>query len=385
MVTPDDTFHNHYQIDYVADDQPECLIYRATDRRTLQPVLIAELPHEDEASLQGTQLLAREVAAVQDPALLPLYEHFADSLTYYMIVGDPGGYELERTLPHSLPAASFTLRQANRLLSIFDALHNHQRTLLIGDLHTTDLWASPEGDLSLAPFALLRPTRAGILPYRAPELESSAGEPTPASDLYALGAVLYHLLTGWSPPTAAQRLAGTPLNAPRSLDSQIAPLLEQVILRALALQRSDRYQTAREMRQALELVRLMHDADAAGDTPPPASMPPAIVAQPVETLFPAYDAAYQAATPADLLPAEHPQEEAAPDDAEDRAALDTSANEPFQANTCLIVTLVVLCVMAMGICLIAGFFFLAGPGRSFLIEEAPWDSLIVSCWWLLAC
>ena len=69
--------------------------------------------------------------------------------------------------------------------------------------------------------------------------------------------LFYQLLTGWLPPNAAQRSGGTPLNPPRSLNAQVSPLAEQAALRSLELKKGNRYQAAREMRQALETVQMM--------------------------------------------------------------------------------------------------------------------------------
>jgi serine/threonine protein kinase len=354
MLKPDECFHEHYQISYIAAEQPECSVYRAYDQHSARPVLIAELPQEDEEALAATRLLAQEVAALYEASLLGIREHFAAEQAYYMVVDDPGGHDLERTLQHEAAsppeqqqrAGLAMLDQAGRLLNALEALHNHKPPLLVGELHPGDVWSSAEGTLYLAPFALLRPVQAGMVAYRAPELETEpAGEATPASDLYALGAVCYHLLTGWPPPTAALRLAGTPLNAPRSLRADIPPLLDRVIIRALDVQPANRYQTVYEMRHALALAHLPVPPAAPDESRQPVAHAPA--------------AADASEPPVPLHPGrvQPPQAQPAP-------ASTTSVQEQDN-NACLLIALLVLAVLALSICAV-GIFFLLGPGRTLL-------------------
>lgn len=363
MLAPDTQFQERYRISYVADDQPECVLYRAYDQQTRKRVLIAELPQEDEAALRSTRSLAQEVVTLHVPGLLPVQQHFSDGLTYYMTVDDPGGQDLERyvhdqaTLAtlHNQAIGTGMLPEITRLLTVFEALHNRPQPLLVGDLHSSDVWTSPDGDLYLAPFALLRPIAAGQSPYRAPEVDDPTGEPTTASDIYALGAVCYHLLTGWTPTVAALRVAGTPLNAPRTLNGQIASLLDQVIQRALHLEPHNRYQTVQALQQALDLVQFLE-----GETGVVKVYP---VPLPEDERY-ADSSAVESSPHGVDIPAEQP----APIvlvAAEPLDAPDQPQSAPAQINTCLIVALLILGLMAMTVCVI-GVFLLFGPGRTFL-------------------
>lgn len=259
MLSPESTLHERYRITYVVDERPDGVIYRAIDNQQSMRVLIAELPQPTEAALKNVQLLAEQIVGVNTPGLLPLRDHFTQGLTTYLVADDPGGQDLERVArDRGGPLAEHeVLTYIDRLLGALDTLHNRTPPLLLGDLRPTDLWSSLDGGLFLAPFALARYVNAEPSPYRAPELHDAQAEPNTSSDSYAIGAVLYQLLTGWAPPTAAQRQAGTPLNSPRLLNARVSALAEQLALRALELKPANRYQQAQEMRSALETVRLM--------------------------------------------------------------------------------------------------------------------------------
>jgi len=259
MLAADSILHDHYRITYLVDDRPDCRLYRAIDQRQSLRVLIAELPQPSDAAVRDVQLLAGQITSASAPGLLALRDHFADGMSYFLVSDDVGGQDLDRAARDRggpLPEDE-VLSTVDRLLGALDALHSRSPALFLGDLRPTDLWSSPDGGLFLTPFPLVRHIGAENSPYRAPELHDARAEPTTASDIYALGAVLYQLLTGWAPPTATQREGGTPLNAPRALNARVSVLAEQLALRAIELKPANRYQQAREMRSALETVRLM--------------------------------------------------------------------------------------------------------------------------------
>src|SRR5919204_1874912 len=106
----------------------------------------------------------------------------------------------------------------------------------------------------------------GTAAYLSPEL-ARGGEPAPAADVYALGVVVYQLLTArlpWEGTTLAElamrRESEVPL-APTTYDPDVPDTLSGAVLRALAPDPAERYSTARELSRALR-------AGLAGMTPP---------------------------------------------------------------------------------------------------------------------
>jgi hypothetical protein len=369
MLAPNDVFQEHYRISYVADEQPGCTLYRAYDEHAAQPVLLAELPQDDASALREAETLAHATASLQAPGLLALQRWFSAGQALYMVVDDPGGQDFARAV-HSQAVRAATPPtpnngvpgQVGRLLSVFEALHTHQPPLLMGDLLASDIWAAPEGSLSVAPFAVLRPIGQERATYQAPELADQQAAPTAASDLYALGAVYYHLLTGWAPPAAALRSAGTPLNAPRELNAHISPMLERVLLRLLAMEPDERYQSVGELRHALELVHMIEDGMAAPHNATQAAAAglsdteagAAVLASRQEFLPPSVAAA--AGTPPAAIvpttPTPAPAVEAPPED-----------------STCLLVAAGLLLVVAL-LLGAALYYFFFGPGVDLLFDRA---------------
>ncbi len=369
MLAPHDTFHDHYQISYLVDQQPGCVLYRAYDQHAARSVLVAELTHADEDELQATAELVAAVAALDIEGLLPLHEHFADGTRYYLLMDDPGGQDLARAIhsrTYGVEPGIQAAQQCERLLALVAALHQHQSPFLLGDLHAADIWLSETGELTLTPSALAHPVGAGETPYRAPELDDQNTAPAAASDVYALGAVCYHLLTGWTPPTAAQRAAGTPLSAPRFLDARLAAPHEKIILRALQIQGNERYQTVREMHQAMQLANMLQEIEPDAATTPAA--PPAASSE----------APYASPHP----PQETPDELTAVEESAPLATLETvdeiaPQTQPQAGGVgCLMTVAVLLLLLAIALS-VAGWYFLLGPGSSLLSFIAP-DHLTAS-------
>ncbi len=361
MLALESVLHDHYRITYVIDERPDCVIYRAIDMRESLRVLVAELPLPSDAAVPDVCALASQITAVSVPGLLALRDHFAEGTTYYVIADDPGGQDLDRVARDRggpVPESE-VLTLIDRLLNVLDVLHERTPPLVMGDLRSTDLWSSPDGGLSLAPFVLARHVGSEPSAYRAPELHDAQAEPTPSSDLYAVGAVLYQLLTGWPPPTAAQREAGVPLNAPRNLNARISALAEQLALRALEKKPANRYQRAREMRSALETVRLMAGRPLGALAPIEAPLASASLTAPTPPVEPVTAYGPPPAAPPYGQPA--PGTYAAPS----QYAAGYTQVPPSQpavpaptariSNGCLIAIAVSLALVALTICLVGAF------------------------------
>src|SRR5258706_6970702 len=281
MLPPDFTIHNRYRVNAVVDERPGSWVYRGRDDQSGRFVLIAALPAEGDEAHEDLALVAGQIATVRNDVLLPLIDHFAEGDRYYLVCDDPGGQDLERTLRARggpLPESG-AFPQMVWLLGALEYLHGQRPPLYLGDPTPNDLWIGEDGTWRLTPFTLARPIGHTPSPYRAPELAEPNVDMNAASDLYAVGALLYHTLTGMPPTSAEQQAACAPLICPRSLNPAISLLGEQALLRALQLRAVNRYQAAREMRTAIETIHMM-GGRSLGLGPDVLSVPPG-AAQPV--------------------------------------------------------------------------------------------------------
>lgn len=153
------------------------------------------------------------------------------------------------------------------LLDVLEGLaYAHSEGMIHRDIKTANVLLTRRGEAVLADFGIAQiigSTRLtmsgalmGTLNYMAPE-QGLKGESDVRSDIYSLGIVFYEMLTQRTPFEADTPLAilmkhlNDPLPLPRQIDPTIPEPFERVVLKALAKDPADRYQSAADMSRAL--------------------------------------------------------------------------------------------------------------------------------------
>jgi serine/threonine protein kinase len=168
--------------------------------------------------------------------------------------------------------AEQVLNWADQLLDALDYLHTQDPQIIHRDIKPQNLKLTPRGQIILLDFGLAKgqaseisriTTSASIFGYTpnyAP-LEQIQGLGTDArSDIYALAATLYHLMTGVKPPDALTRAAAIvngqpdPLKPAHEVISSVPAGSAAVLQKAMAQNRDQRYASAAEMRRAFHGV-----------------------------------------------------------------------------------------------------------------------------------
>ena len=214
----------------------------------------------------------REGAALQrldHPNLVALRGRGTYRGGHWLAMDYVAGGSLEERLKLKGPWPSHAAREL--LISLCEGIsHAHQAGILHRDLKPANvLLRAVDGQALIADFGLALPldvsqhlTRTGEIlgspGYLAPE-QCGLNLPTsPATDVYGLGALLYCVLTGHPPLTGPSLLAmldkvlNQPPAPPSALVENLDPALEAICLRCLAKDPSERYQSARELREALQ-------------------------------------------------------------------------------------------------------------------------------------
>ncbi|MGB6744408.1 MAG: serine/threonine-protein kinase [Terracidiphilus sp.] len=261
---------DHYRLDATVARSGMSTLYRATDLRSGRQVAI-KVPHaEMEADPILLERFAREQQIGRDldhPGIVKTCDG-EDRSRLYMVIEWVDGRLLrsimneERKLP---------VERAIRItLGICDALdYMHKRGVVHRDLKPENIMVGEGDSIKLIDFGIAmkedarRLTYTGMSPalgtpdYISPEqVKGQRGDQR--SDIYALGVMLYEMLTGTTPfsgpnPLAVmnERLLVDPKPA-RSLNAAISPQLEEILFRALERDPRHRYATAAEMAWELE-------------------------------------------------------------------------------------------------------------------------------------
>ncbi len=208
---------------------------------------------------------AKVVATLRHPNIVQVYDFDAEGGLYYMVMEFIDGGTL-KTLLETMQArgASVSLDDAVRIiLSVGSALkYAHSRGMVHRDVKPANVMITSDGHVILTDFGIAKIVSAtkltasgamvGTPAYMSPE--QGRGEPgDERSDLYSLGVMLYQMVTGRLPYDADTPVAlvlkhiNEPLPLPTALRPDLSPEIEHVIVKALAKNPADRYQTVNAM------------------------------------------------------------------------------------------------------------------------------------------
>lgn len=203
---------------------------------------------------------ARLSAKLRHPNIIAVHDYGSDAGDFYMVMEYVDGVSLEEALRQELPTelALFSL------LDICDALeYAHGQGIIHCDLKPSNVLLDSQGKAKLTDFGLAQQgemqqdekTLAGTIQYLAPELLKGGGKNSIASDVYALGVILYRIVAGHFPfrgenfgEYATQTLSLEPIGLPRN---HFADKLGVLIREAMHKNPEHRPQKASEIKQAI--------------------------------------------------------------------------------------------------------------------------------------
>jgi formylglycine-generating enzyme required for sulfatase activity/predicted Ser/Thr protein kinase len=237
-------------------------VYKAWDMNLSAPCAVKEnfklLPAEQDQFAKEARLLFKlkhpNLPSVHDLFTLPglgqfLVMDFIDGANLAEVV------EVRGILPE-MEAVSYITQVCDALTY----LHSQSPKVIHRDIKPSNIKVTPQGQVFLVDFGIAKTGEAGqsttgaargVTPGYSPPEQYGHAQTDARTDIYALGATLYALLTGQEPPDSTDRVVGVPLLPPRQANAAIQPALEAVILKSMQLQPSDRYQSAAEFKTAI--------------------------------------------------------------------------------------------------------------------------------------
>lgn len=253
------------------------VVYRAAQSQPARPVAVKiftraaslELPYQIKF-LESFRAIAAQAATLHHPHIVSIYEYGDYDGLGYLVMAYVQGQTLEESLSRKgalpLEQAALYLEQMARALDFA-----HARGITHRDLKPANIFITQDASIRIADFYLtkmltegataqMRLSRPGMLDYMSPELVVGK-EVDGRADIYSLGALLYRMVTG-VPPFQGQTLMKVatrhlkmPPPPPRTLRPDLPPAVEQTMLKALAKNPHDRYESALDFamlfRQAL--------------------------------------------------------------------------------------------------------------------------------------
>ncbi|MDW7981240.1 MAG: protein kinase [Thermomicrobium sp.] len=257
-----------YRLDEPIGEGGMAVVYRGYDLVLGRPVAIKVLRGQfaaDASFLRRFEREAQAAARLSHPNIVSVYDVGRDDGLPYIVMEYVPGKTLKRLI---LERAPFPLEEAVQIVrqvaAALDFAHHHG--LVHRDIKPQNILVDERGFVKVTDFGIAKGlsdvslTEAGFgmgtVHYVSPE--QARGEPaTPASDIYALGVVLYEMLTGRlpfeadSPIGLAMKHVHEPPPPPRQFNPTLPPPVEAIVLRALAKDPRQRFPTASALAQAL--------------------------------------------------------------------------------------------------------------------------------------
>ena len=267
-------------------------VYQAHDPRFKRHVAIKVLP----ASFTGEPTFkarfereAQTIAALEFPGIVPVYDFGEENEQPYLVMRYMQGGSLYAKLREGALSLNESSQMITRLAGALDYMH--ARGIVHRDLKPANILFDQFANAYLSDFGIARLQEASVAltgdgmigtpAYMSPEQARGDTDIDGRSDIYSLAAIIFEMLTGRQPYRAT-----TPMGiamkhvlepVPRILEvrSDLPTLCESLILRGMAKEREERYQTASEMAADLTKIAL-----SAAETPLPTLMDVTELAQP---------------------------------------------------------------------------------------------------------
>lgn len=289
-LSPGEILNRKYIVGTVENSGGFGIVYRAWDASTERLVAIKEYfplhlvsrnPGERKAVLYSSKneddfwrgirrylTEAQNMAEFSQPDIVTVYDYFKENDTAYIVMEYLDGLSLRDYMEKKggvLPCEEACAVMGHVLEALCEV---HSHGIIHRDISPDNIFLCSEGRVKLIDFGAanlasgtreIRYSTVVKEGYVPPEQYQTRGRQGPYTDLYAVGACLYHLVTGIKPQASLDRAMQDELVEPKALRPDIPEALNRTILQALSLEPEARFQSAKEFLYALRSER---EADA---------------------------------------------------------------------------------------------------------------------------
>ncbi|WP_052889731.1 serine/threonine protein kinase [Thermogemmatispora carboxidivorans] len=253
----------HYIIDGLINRGGFGSVYRGIDTSEGdRPCAIKETYDVTPAARRQALMEAGILFTIKSKHLPQVYDAFEEGGRFYLVMQLIEGQNLLQLMQ----ARGSPCREQEVLvwflpiMQVLQELHSRTPAVVHRDIKPANIILTVEGYAVLVDFGVTKlydPASASQTMIKAvtegfSPLEQYTGTTTPQSDIYALAATMYYLLTATRPPSAISRSLRETLQPPSLLNPQISPRVEQALLKGLALNPEGRFRSMREFAEALQ-------------------------------------------------------------------------------------------------------------------------------------
>lgn len=263
--------HKRYLIENRLGEGGMAVVYQARDQVLHRTVAVKVLREQFAGDSEFVERFRREAlaaASLSHPNIVNVYDVGREGSIHFIVMEYVPGETLKNIIRREAPLSPLRVARIGR--QVCEALaHAHEHGVIHRDIKPHNILITPDGRAKVTDFGIAHAGTAatltdngtvmGSVQYFSPE--QATGRPScPQSDLYAVGVVLYEMLTGRVPfvgdtavAVALKHVHEAP-RPPSRYNPDIPPQLERVVLRALAKDKERRYHTAWEMAADLDAV-----------------------------------------------------------------------------------------------------------------------------------
>lgn len=258
-----------YQLQQTLGSGGMAFVYKARDLMLERPVAIKVLREDfsqDPNFRERFRQEAKAAANLSHPNIVTVHDFGLDQGKLFIVMENVPGTDLKTMMKQT---SRFSIEEAINLIvqACAGIGYAHRAGLIHCDVKPHNMLVSPDLRLKVTDFGIAR-ALSGIHPeerhdvvwgspqYFSPE-QAAGAAPSPASDVYSLGVILYEMLTGQlpfisdDPARLAQMHRELAPVRPRDLNPAISPALEQILLKTLSKEPAGRYRTADQLGRIL--------------------------------------------------------------------------------------------------------------------------------------
>jgi eukaryotic-like serine/threonine-protein kinase len=257
------TLVGRYRVDALLGQGGFGAVYRVWDINLTRPRALKE---NLDASVEAQRQFGREASILADlthPNLPRVLDYFfIPGYGQYLVMDFVEGEDLQFMLSRTgrpVPEAQ-AVAWISQVCDALSYLHQQNPPIVHRDVKPANIKITPSGKAVLVDFGIAKVYDAAMqttigarafTPGYSPPEQYGQRHTDPRSDIYATGATLYALLTGRPPLESVVRYSGQILTPPRTINLQVSPHAETVVMRAMKIDPAERYQNVHDFKTDL--------------------------------------------------------------------------------------------------------------------------------------